>query len=153
MSFSTRIILATPNYDGASPGHSDSIAACSLRSLKSCNRIGPQRSRRSRRPRLPSGASRAHFLQSPGHYRPLARDGGIRREVLAQRFRQLLRIFPFEHGVQFARDFQKLPVPRFPDFQERTRIEPAFHRTALIQPFLESLADKIFFEAFAAGVF
>ena len=53
------------------------------------------------------------------------------------------------HG---RRHFEELAISGLPDLQERTRIEPPFHRTSLVKTLFKSLADQVFFETLAAGV-
>jgi hypothetical protein len=54
--------------------------------------------------------------------------------------------------MQFRGNFQEFAITRLPDFKERARVEPAFHRAPAVKPLLEGLVHQILFEALAAGV-
>jgi hypothetical protein len=55
-------------------------------------------------------------------------------------------------SVQEGGDFEELAVSRFPDLEERARVETALQGPALVEALFERLADEVLLETLAAGV-
>jgi hypothetical protein len=55
-------------------------------------------------------------------------------------------------GVEEGGDFEELAVARFPDLEERARVEAALDGASLVEALLERLADEVLLQALAAGV-
>src|SRR6185369_16841676 len=62
-------------------------------------------------------------------------------------------VLGFHEGVEFGRDLEEFAVAGLPDFEEGTGVEAAFDGAALVETVLELLADEVFLQALAAGVF
>src|SRR5215213_10130329 len=83
--------------------------------------------------------------------RAVSFDLGRCFETGAQSLGDRAGVLGFQPRVDVGRDLQELAVARLPYLQEWAGVEAAHDRTARVQPLLELLADKIFFEPLAAG--